>query len=100
MERCRDGPSIWVVCHQEQVYIRTWYRRDTAWYGQALRTQRARIRVPGAERDVPVENTNQNTADMREGIDAAYHVKYGRAGSKSMVRDAAADTTLRLNPQA
>jgi len=43
---------IWVVCVGEQVYVRTWHRRDTGWFGHALRSRRARIRVPGVEVDV------------------------------------------------
>ncbi|WP_177231413.1 DUF2255 family protein [Amycolatopsis saalfeldensis] len=31
-------------------------RRDTGWYGQALRERRARIRVPGLEADVTIED--------------------------------------------
>jgi hypothetical protein len=34
---------IWVVCVDEQVYVRTWYRRETGWYGHALLSRRARI---------------------------------------------------------
>lgn len=34
---------IWVVCAGGQVYVRTWYRRDTGWFGQALRSGQARV---------------------------------------------------------
>jgi hypothetical protein len=43
----RRWVPIWVVCAGGQVYVRTWYRRDTGWFGHALRSRRARIRVPG-----------------------------------------------------
>ena len=51
----RQWVPIWVVCAGGQVYVRTWYRRDTGWFGHALRSRRARIRVPGLEADVTIE---------------------------------------------
>jgi hypothetical protein len=34
--RLRRWTPIWVVCVDEQVYVRTWYRRETGWFGHAL----------------------------------------------------------------
>ena len=89
---------IWVVCAGERVYVRTWYRRETGWFGQALLSRRARIRVPGLAADVTVEDLGQGEADLHAGVDAAYRTKYGHHGSESMVTAAAAATTLRLTP--
>ena len=89
---------IWVVSADQEVFVRTWYRRDTGWFGHALRSRTARIRVPGLEADVTVEDVGEGPAGLRERIDAAYDDKYGPAGSASMVGPAAAATTLRLNP--
>jgi hypothetical protein len=47
---------IWVVCVDGQVYVRTWYRRSTGWFGRAVASRSARIRVPGVEVDVSVED--------------------------------------------
>lgn len=88
---------IWVVCTDSQVYVRTWFRRDTGWFGQVIRSGRARISVPGLEADVTVADIGTDPAELRDGVDTAYRAKYG-AGSTSMVTDAAADTTLRLDP--
>lgn len=90
---------IWVVCAHDQVYVRTWYRRDTGWFGQALRSHRARVRVPGLEADVAVEDVGESPAEIGESVDTAYRTKYGSAGSESMVAASAAATTLRLNPE-
>jgi len=49
---------IWVVCVGEQVFVRTWYRRDSGWFGHVLDSRRARLRVPGLEADVAVEESN------------------------------------------
>lgn len=90
---------IWAVCVDGQVYVRTWYRRRTGWFGHALRSHRARVRVPGVEAGVAVEDVGEGSGDLRKSIDAAYRSKYGRAGSASMVDDTAAGTTLRLSPE-
>ncbi|MGI8699909.1 MAG: DUF2255 family protein [Nocardioidaceae bacterium] len=90
---------IWVVSADGQAYVRTWYRRDTGWFGHAQRSRRARIRVPGLESDAAVEDVGEGTAGLRERIDTAYRNKYGSSGSSSMVGATAAATTLRLSPE-
>jgi hypothetical protein len=94
----RRWVPIWVVCADGQVYVRTWYRRDTGWFGQALRSRRARVRVPGLEADVTIEDIGDASNKITADVDAAYGTKYGRGGAGSMVTAAAAATTLQLNP--
>jgi hypothetical protein len=90
---------IWVVSTGGQVYVRTWYRRETGWFGQVLTSRRARIRVPGLEADAAVEDVGESTPDLRAEIDAAYSAKYGRhGGTERMVTDEAAAATLRISP--
>jgi hypothetical protein len=98
----RRWTPIWVVRVGEQVYVRTWHRRGSGWFGHVLRSRRARIRVPGLEVDVAVEDVGEGTAQLRAGIDAAYRTKYRRYGSSSvepMVEAAAAAATLQLTPE-
>ena len=95
----RRWVPIWVVCTGGRVYVRTWYRRDSGWFGHAVRSHRARIRVPGLETDVTIEDIGDASAQVTSDVDAAYRSKYGRAGAGSMVTDTAAATTLRLNPE-
>jgi hypothetical protein len=95
----RRWVPIWVVCTGGLVYVRTWYRRDTGWFGQVLTSRRARIRVPGLEADVAVEDVGEGTPDLRTGVNAAYETKYGRGGTEQMVSAEAAAATLRLNPE-
>jgi hypothetical protein len=90
---------IWVVCAGGRPYVRTWYRRDTGWFGHALRSRQARIRVPGLEADVTIEDISDTSAEVTADVDAAYLAKYGRSGAGSMVTATAAATTLRLNPE-
>jgi hypothetical protein len=95
----RPWVPIWVVSTVGQVYVRTWYPRDTGWFGQVLASHRARIRVPGLEADVVVEDVGESTPELRAGIDAVYGEKYGRGGgTERMVTDEAAATTLRISP--
>lgn len=86
--------TIWVVCAYGEVFVRTWYRRETGWFGGVVRTGRARMRVGGLETDVVVEDVGESA---RAAVDAAYRGKYS-AGVADMVSDAAASSTLRLSP--
>ena len=97
----REVP-IWVVSANGQVYVRTWYRRDSGWFGRAVDLRRARIRVQGLEADITIEDVGNDRAELRAGVDAAYRAKYGRYGKTTverMVTDHAAATTLRLVPE-
>ena len=94
----RDVP-VWVVIADGQVYVRTWYRRNDGWFGHAVDSRRARIRVAGLEADVAVEDIGDGKPGLRAGVDAAYRAKYGRYGAATvdrMVSDDAAAATLRL----
>ena len=98
----RQFVPIWVVSAGGQVYVRTWYRRTTGWFGRVLETGRARVRVPGLEADVAVEDLGVGPGELRASVDEAYRAKYGRYGAGSvgpMVNDEAAAATLRLTPE-
>ncbi len=95
----RPAVPIWVVCAAGQVYIRTWYRRDSGWFGRVLSTRRARITVGQVVADVAVEDVGSGTPEMRAAVDAAYRGKYTRYGPASvdrMISEDAAAATLRL----
>jgi len=95
----RRWVPIWVVCAGGQVYVRTWYRRDTGWFGAAVRTGRARVRVPGLEAEVAIEDLGAASAQATADVDAAYRTKYTGGGTDAMVTAEAAATTLRLDPR-
>jgi hypothetical protein len=98
----RPSVPIWVVmAFDGQVYVRTWHRRTTGWFGQVLTEPRARVRVPGLEADVTVEDVGEGSGQLRASVDEVYRMKYGRYGQTTvgqMVSDAAAAATLRLIP--
>jgi hypothetical protein len=95
----RKWVPIWVVCVDDAVYVRTWHRRTTGWFGDVLELPQARIQVPGLEVDVLITNFGEGPPGLRSSVDAAYSTKYGPSGHQSMVTADAAATTLRLDPQ-
>ncbi len=88
-----------MVCTEGDVFVRTWYRRSTGWFGVVLRTERARVRVPGVEVDVRAQDVGDDPATLRAAVDDAYRSKYGGTSTDRMVADDAAATTLRLFPE-
>ena len=97
----RRPVPIWVVVADDSVYIRTWHRRTSGWYGRALRSGRARVEVPGLSRTVEVTDVADAGTDLRVDVDDAYRAKYGTPGDTSvsgMSTDEAARTTLLLAP--
>ncbi len=92
---------VWVVRSEDAVYVRTWYRRESGWYGHASASGMARVQLGADELDVSVTDVGALVGRLREAVDASYHAKYGGPGSGSvdrMVGDEAAQTTLRLMP--
>ena len=97
----RRWTPIWLVAADGQVYVRTWHRRTTGWFGDVVASHRARVRVPGLGADVTVEDVGEGSGQLRASVDEAYRMKYGRYGQTTvgqMVSDAAAAATLRLIP--
>jgi hypothetical protein len=99
----RQWLPIWVVRVGDHVYVRTWYRRTTGWFGHVVKTREARVRVPHLETEVVVEDIGDGDAELRSAVDEAYQAKYAPNGGGSvgqMITDSAAATTLRLSPAA
>lgn len=95
----RDGgfgrwTPIWVVVAGADVFVRTWHRRETGWYGGAVRSGTVRIRAGGESVDVIVDAVGDTDAAT---VDAAYRTKYGDLAARSMVTAEAAASTLRLS---
>ncbi len=88
---------IWVVVEADRVFVRTWQRRTTGWYGRAVASGRAWIRVAAASVEVVITPTAEVDADA---VDSAYAAKYGTSGASSMVTAEAAASTLLLTPAA
>ena len=98
----RRWVPIWAVSVGGQVYVRTWYRRDRGWFARVLDSRRARIRVPGLEADVLIQDVGAGGAKLRADVDDAYRKKYvliGRDAVDRMVTLDAAAATLQLIPE-
>jgi hypothetical protein len=87
---------IWVVCVDGQVYVRTWYRRSTGWFGHVVEARTARVRVPGFEADVRVKDLGDRAPS--DAVNRAYVAKYGGGGTGGMTTEEAVATTLQLIP--
>ena len=48
-----------------QVQGRTWHRRDNGWFGHAADSRRARIRAPGLEADITIEDVGDGKSELR-----------------------------------
>ena len=102
--------TVWVVCVGQGVFVRSWHRRETGWFGRAVTTGRARIRATGLETDAAVVDLGrtgnrsgeepQLQGELFDEVDSAYRTKYGAFGDatvRAMVSAHARVTTLRLD---
>ena len=100
----RDGTvqqpvTIWVVRVGDDLYVRSAYGSNAAWFRRTQMRHGARIRAGGIEKDVFAAGADPNLNDQ---IDAAYRAKYRRHGAtyvNMMVSPEARSTTIKLTPQ-
>ena len=96
----RKPVPIWVVRNGDDLYVRSYKGQNGAWFRVAQRTQQARIRADGVEKDVTFAEADHALDDQ---IDAAYRAKYQRYAATSvppMLTPQARATTLKLVPRA
>ena len=99
----RDGTLrkpviIWVVRHDDDLYVRSGYGRTAAWFRGTQVRHKGRINAGGIEKDVAFEDASPS---IGEQIDAAYRSKYRRHGAQyvnSIVAPEARSTTIKLVP--
>lgn len=92
--------TMWVVRAGEDLYVRSAYGPNSAWYRRAKSSGVGRIRAGGLERDVTF---GEPASDVHPDIDAAYHAKYDPYGPKivgTVVGPEAATVTIKLVPRA
>jgi len=73
----RSFTTMWVVCANEELYVRSAGGPQRPWYRRALDTKNGRIRAGGVEADVRFVEA---APDVQLAIDAAYDAKYDRYG--------------------
>ena len=103
--------TVWVVCVGQGVFVRSWHRRETGWFGRRAVTKgRARISATSLVTDVAVVDLGrtgdrsgeepQLQGELFDEVDSAYRTKYGAFGDatvRAMVSAHARVTTLRLD---
>jgi hypothetical protein len=96
----RNPVTIWVVRLGDDLYVRSYKGRGSAWFRGTQDRHEGHIRAASVDKDVTfVEETDPGTNDQ---IDAAYRTKYRRYGASyidSMVASEARVTTLKLVPR-
>jgi hypothetical protein len=95
----RKAVTIWVVRVGDDLYIRSAYGRNSAWFRGTQVRHEGHIRAGGVEKGVTfVVETDPGLNDQ---IDAAYRTKYQRYPQyvAPMVTAAVRSTTLKLVPR-
>ncbi len=95
----RKPVTVWVVRHDDDLYIRSVRGRNGDWFRGALERHEGRVWAGGVEKDVMYEDANH---DLDDEIDAAYRTKYRRyTGTilNSCLTPEARSTTLKLVPR-
>jgi hypothetical protein len=93
----RKPVTIWVVRVGDELYVRSAYGPDSAWYRAATAATDGRVRAGGVEKDVAFEDADH---DLDDEIDAAYSEKYRRYTGivDTMLTSEVRATTIRLVP--
>jgi hypothetical protein len=100
----RDGTlrkpvTIWVVIHDNSLYVRSVKGPTAAWFRGTQEGHEGRIRAGGVEKDVSFVDAGH---DIDDEVDTAYRTKYRRhAGSilNSVLTPEARSTTIKLEPR-
>lgn len=98
----RPPVTIWVVRVGDDLYVRAYRGRETAWFQHIQRRSLGGMVAGGVTKDVTLVDASSDEALLHE-IDAAYQAKYRRYGAtyvRPMVALQARATTLKLEPSA
>ena len=89
--------TIWVVRHDDDVYVRSVNGPSATWYRAAKRRGAGWISSGGVERDVRFLSPER---EVEDAIDSAYRAKYGASSNATqrITAPLARDTTIRLTP--
>jgi hypothetical protein len=98
----RKPLTIWVVRVGDELYVRAYRGRETAWFQHTQRQSEGHIEAGGVAKDVTLVDTSSDKA-LNNQIDAAYQSKYRRYSATyvdPMIAPQARATTLKLVPSA
>jgi hypothetical protein len=95
----RKPVTIWVVRHDDDLYIRSGYGQRAAWYRGTQQRRDGHIKAGGIDKDVTFVDADPA---LNDPIDAAYRTKYRRHEARwvdPMVAPEARATTIKLVPR-
>jgi len=96
----RKPVTIWVVRVGDDLYVRAYRGRETAWFRHIQQRHEGRIGAGGVTKDVTFVDGSSDEA-LNNKIDAAYQSKYQRYSATyvdPMIAPQARATTLKLVP--
>ena len=96
----RDPVTIWVVRHDEDLYVRAVRGRE-GWYRGTRNRHEGHIRSGGIDKDVTFADADAD-ARLNDAIDAEYRSKYRSYSANfvdPVVNDLARASTIRLVPR-
>jgi hypothetical protein len=93
----RNPVIIWVVAHNNKLYVRSVNGRDAAWFRGTQATHEGHIRAGGVDKDVTFVDAPH---DIDDALDAAYRAKYRNStGIDHIQSPQARAATLELVPR-
>jgi hypothetical protein len=94
----RNPVIIWVVAHDDRLYVRSVNGPEAAWFRGTQATHEGHIRAGGVDRDVTFVDAPH---DIDDALDAAYRAKYGYDSSSvdDINSPQAKSATLELVPR-
>ena len=72
----RKPVIIWVVRHEDRLYVRSVNGPDAAWFRATQVTHEGHISAGGVEKDVTFVDVPNIDDDMNRALDALYRTKY------------------------
>jgi hypothetical protein len=98
----RKAKTIWVVRVGDDLYVRSAYERNAAWFRGTQVRHEGRVWAGGVEKDVIFVDVPQPEHDLHDQIDATYRSKYRRYPEvfvRPVVSAESRSVTLKLVPR-
>ena len=98
----RKPKTIWIVRVGDDLYVRSAYGLNAAWFRGTQVRHEGRIWAGGIEKDVTFEDVAETDHGIHDQLDAAYRTKYSRYSERivsPVVSTEARSVTLKLVPR-
>jgi hypothetical protein len=99
----RSARIVWIVRHDDAVYVRSVNGTSAAWYRGAQTRHEGELTAGRLRRAVLYVEAGAHAGDdagLDDALDAAYRTKYGRGSAVAAITaDVARATTLRVDPR-